>query len=285
MRIFVYEFITAGGMYHLASAGISADALLSEGRAMLAAACDDFVQVPGLEVCVMWDHRLPPLDAPRIDVASVTSASDEERTFDRLSAQSDRILLIAPEFDGWLLKRTRQVLESGTTLLGPSADLVRLTTDKCATASLLRDAQVPSPITHRCADGADLPHDMGWPAVVKPIDGAGSLGVRLLTQSQARQVLNGSRPYCVQAWCEGRAASVSAICGPQQTAVLPPCWQYVQRRSFAYLGGGRIADAPLVDRAVRLARRTLDALPDTRGYIGIDLVLGSAGDGSDTVVI
>ena len=41
----------------------------------------------------------------------------------------------------------------------------------------------------------------------------------------------------------------------------------------------------LAQRATELAERCLDALPAARGYVGVDLVLGKAADGSEDVVI
>ena len=41
----------------------------------------------------------------------------------------------------------------------------------------------------------------------------------------------------------------------------------------------------LARRATELGERALDALPDATGYVGVDLVLGNAPDGSEDVVI
>ena len=54
---------------------------------------------------------------------------------------------------------------------------------------------------------------------------------------------------------------------------------------FSYLGG----EIPLPDglalRAVSLGRRAIDAVPGLMGYVGVDLVLGDATDGSGDFAI
>jgi predicted ATP-grasp superfamily ATP-dependent carboligase len=67
--------------------------------------------------------------------------------------------------------------------------------------------------------------------------------------------------------------------------VLPPCWQFIDEASFAYHGGALIEDDDLVQRAVRLGSRALQAMPLTTGYVGVDLVLGPADDGCEDRVL
>lgn len=54
---------------------------------------------------------------------------------------------------------------------------------------------------------------------------------------------------------------------------------------FEYLGGRLPLSPPLAERAQRLALATMAAMPTTVGYVGIDLVLGVADDGSEDTVI
>ncbi len=51
-------------------------------------------------------------------------------------------------------------------------------------------------------------------------------------------------------------------------------------RRVQYLGGRVPLSAPLQDRALRLARDALAWVIGQQGYVGVDLVLGSAADGS-----
>ena len=49
---------------------------------------------------------------------------------------------------------------------------------------------------------------------------------------------------------------------------------------FQYRGGSLPLAPPLTLRAQHLARRAVEAVPGLRGYVGVDLLLGEAGDGS-----
>ena len=54
---------------------------------------------------------------------------------------------------------------------------------------------------------------------------------------------------------------------------------------FTYRGGKLPLEAPLDARARRIALAAIAALPEPRGYLGVDLVLGEADDGSADRVI
>jgi hypothetical protein len=134
------------------------------------------------------------------------------------------------------------------------------------------------------ADGvADLPVDFPYPAVVKPVDGAGSLGVERVSAPQS-VVLDVEKAWLIEPFCAGSAASVAVLCGPELTLPLPPFGQQLSE-TLEYLGGWRICDARLVERAQKLAVRAVAALGPTIGYVGIDLVLGDDPAGTDDRVI
>jgi predicted ATP-grasp superfamily ATP-dependent carboligase len=54
---------------------------------------------------------------------------------------------------------------------------------------------------------------------------------------------------------------------------------------FHYLGGTLPLPSPLGMRAIKLGRRAVEAMPGLRGYVGVDLVLGDAADGSGDFAI
>jgi hypothetical protein len=127
-----------------------------------------------------------------------------------------------------------------------------------------------------------------FPAVIKPIDGAGSQGVRRVESAKDLEDVagNGGRVYRLEEWCPGRAASVAALCGPAGVRFLPPFFQRIARSgSFEYRGGWRIMDRQLVARVERLAGDLVPVLRGARGYIGVDLILGPAPDGSQDRVL
>jgi predicted ATP-grasp superfamily ATP-dependent carboligase len=247
MRIVVYEYTcaragaTAGGSLH------------SEGRAMLAAVLDDLRRIPGVEATT-----LPP--------------GDERAALHEAARSADRVLLIAPEFDGLLAERCRWVEEAGGHLLGASSAAVRLASDKLRLSHHLRAAGIPTP---PCGP-------VRFPAVLKPRDGAGSRATFLvrsrdeLTRCADQAVAEGWRgELIVQPLVPGTPASVALLLGPGRCVPLLPAAQHLSDDGrFRYRGGRVPLDAGLRERAVTLARRAAEAVPGLRGYVGVDVVLG-----------
>ncbi|MBI1901215.1 MAG: ATP-grasp domain-containing protein [Planctomycetia bacterium] len=281
--IFVFEFTSGGG---LLCGGPPGGSLLVEGTAMLAALAGDFAAIDGVAVHVLRDRRLPELTfPPRCQVVEVDDAAQEQRTFRDLAARCDWTVVIAPEISGELLKRCRAVEECGR-LLGPPSALVELASDKHATAMFLQAQGIRLPTGLRLAPGDQLPAGFSYPAVLKPLDGAGSQGIRTLAGPEVGFVVD--RPSRLEKFCRGLPASVAVLCGPGGHFVLLPCKQHISTDGACRWLGGRL---PLSDdlqsRAVRLAESVTAAIYRAElaplGYFGIDVVLGDSAD--DDVVV
>ncbi|HZZ74262.1 MAG TPA: ATP-grasp domain-containing protein [Pirellulales bacterium] len=90
----------------------------------------------------------------------------------------------------------------------------------------------------------------------------------------------------LERFCPGHAASVAFLCGPTQQVSLAPCWQRLSGDGhFHYLGGAAPLPPDLAARATSVARRAIEALPQPRGYLGVDLVLGDDPHGGADFVI
>jgi hypothetical protein len=284
MRLFLYEFVTGGGWLS-ASSDAPPDSLLAEGRAMLTALAGDFAAIEGASVDVLLDRRLTPFDIPGVNVHNIASATDERRAIQRLAAEADWTVLIAPEFDEHLLSRTRAVEGCGGRLLSPSSQVVALNSDKHATAEHLARHGVNVPRGISLERGAVLPPDFPYPAVLKRRDGAGSLGIEWIATRPDGQTA-GDFPSRLETYCPGVAASVACLCGPDQIVPLEPCLQRLAGDGdFSYLGGSLPIETKLASRARRLAVQAVRSLPNPRGYLGVDLVLGADPVGSGDVVV
>lgn len=283
MRILVYEFIVGGGML---GADAPAESLRREGQAMVTALAADFVAASA-EVDVLRDVRHCNVPFPGCRVHDVATSNEETVSLGRLARQADWTLVIAPEFDGCLLDRCRLVESAGGRLLGPSSGLVAMASDKQRTAEHLASAGVPVPQGVPLFSNQALPLDFAYPAVLKPRDGAGSLGVRLLQSAEeARDVKPADTPTRLERFTPGIAASVAFLCGPRGDVALLPCRQQLSDDGrFAYLGGSLPLKPHLAARATELATRAVETLPGRLGYLGVDLVLGSDATGRDDVVI
>ncbi len=280
----MYEFVSGGG-WHSASADPPPPSLLAEGQAMVRALVSDFAAIPGAEVHTLRDWRLPEVGLPGCRIHQTHSAADEEQLLTKLAAEVDWTILIAPEFGGLLLDRCRRVEAAGGRLLGPNAEVVALASDKQRTIEYLARHGIRVPYGRLMAPREALPPDFPYPAVLKPNDGAGSQGIRLVSNAKAPPVAH-TVPHRLEQFRPGLAASVSLLCGPGRRLALPACRQLLSDDgTFQYLGGALPLASALAQRATRLASEAVAALPSPLGYLGVDLVLGPDPLGHDDVII
>ncbi|MEX2175690.1 MAG: ATP-grasp domain-containing protein [Pirellulaceae bacterium] len=288
MQIFVYEFVTGGGML-TAGSERPAGSLLAEGRAMAAASTADLCRIPGVRVVTTRDERLPPFHPPECQVRLLGEKDQPRKIVAELAAASDWSLLIAPETNGQLHALTSLVADAGGRLLSPAAAVVELASDKQRTIEYLTAHGVPCPAGRILGDHIPPPSEL-FPAVIKPNDGCGSRGVRKLATPAAMVpwlVENSlAGPARIERFVPGLAASVAVLCGQTQRIPLPACQQLLSADDrFTYLGGQLPLAARLNRRAQRLALAAIETLPDPVGYLGVDLVLGEATDGSQDYAI
>jgi len=80
--------------------------------------------------------------------------------------------------------------------------------------------------------------------------------------------------------------SVALLCGPQGLTTLAPCIQLLSDNGrFRYLGVEILMVPALAERARKLAAEAVASLPQPRGYLGVDLVLGPGANGDTDFVI
>lgn len=284
MHFFVYEWVTGGGLVE--EPGRLPRSLLTEGAAMLGALAGDFLAISGAKVTVLRDIRWDELVLPGCKFVDVHSNVQHLDELQQLAAQADCTVVIAPETDGVLARTMNQVRGAGGRLLGPCDEFVKITSDKHLTAERLAGKGVPVPEARLLdSDVERLPHDFTYPAVLKPVQGAGSQHTFLIADSHDEPPPY-SWPRRLERFHAGTAASVSFLCGPSKLVALPAFRQNLSSDGrFAYQGGSRLSEQSLAQRATALAERAMTALPPAVGYVGVDLVLGKAGDGRDDVVI
>lgn len=286
VRLFVYEYVTGGGAWSSNSSTAPDGSLLREGRAMFESLAEDFSRCGDVEVLGCRDARLLERLPPRAGLAVVRSAAEERDVFERLARAADAVIVIAPESGGALLERVAWAECFARSLWSPATEFVRIATDKQTTAARLLAAGVRAPRGIALTASEPLPCDFRYPAILKPRDGAGSQGVRRLAGADSRTERTESETWRLEELCEGLAASIAVLTGPQGRMFLPALRQRLGGTSgFEYLGGDGPLDEFLQRRAERLASAALDALPASCGYVGLDLVLGESADGGDDFVI
>ncbi len=288
MRVFVYEFLTGGGM--LDEIAPCSPHLEREGRAMVRAVSEDFSAIAGCHVDVMRDHRLGIWSnrlPDRVTEHVTRSPADRDSRFDDLAASADYTVVIAPETNGILLRLSSQVQSAGGELLSAPPSFVSVAGDKWQTHQRLRrmGVRVPRSVLGRPMAVTGIPDvDPSLGLVVKPRDGAGSEGI---TRTLSDRYLCGQRELLLEEFIPGQPASVVAMGGPAGARLLLPCLQQIDMgKGFQYRGGQVLApEDPRSDRVRRLAASALSNLPPFIGFVGIDLVLGDAEDGSGDTVI
>jgi tyramine---L-glutamate ligase len=249
---------------------------------MLAALVADFA-TSGTDVDTLCDARGSAVAHPGVTVHRIENADQERRAIARLAPRADWTVLIAPEFDGHLLARARAVERAGGRLLGAAPELIALAADKHATAEHLARHGIGAPRGIALAPGEALPADFAYPAVLKPRDGAGSLGIERIDSYPVGRTLDNAH-WRLEEYCRGTPASAAFLCGPDRVVPLVPCRQKLAA-DFAYQGGSLPLEPDLAGRAQRLARRAIGSLTRPLGYLGVDLILGDDSAGSDDVVV
>ncbi len=268
--VFVYEFCCAFGVGRDESD--PAHLLYREGAAMRDAVVADLQLIPGVSVTTL---ELP---------AGVKSDRD---AFRERAKKCDWTLVIAPELSGMLAERCRWVREVNGKLLGPSVEAVELAADKLALSKAWDAAKVPTPRTRLWSEW--LLEPPRYPVVCKPIDGAGSSTTFLVPDVEhlptclaaAEKEGYTEDRLLLQDLVEGLAVSVAFIIGPSQVVSLEPAFQLLSTDGrFRYQGGALPIRADLAGRALRLAKQALGCVDGLLGYVGVDVILGNAGNGS-----
>ena len=284
MNIFIYEFLTGGGFFSLDASPQSSPSLLSEGTAMATALAADFAAIEGTDVHLLRDVRVE-LAVSDCQIHEVTDAAAERACFWQLAAEADWTIVIAPEFDGLLAERCLWVRDAGGRLLGSRQETVELTSDKQRTVHHLSEHGIATPRGIAVEAGSRLPADFGYPAVLKPRNGAGSTDTYYLATAAAADTLG---PLAFEGRLEefqpGTPVSVAMLCGSEERQSLVPCLQRIADDGrFTYLGGSLPLENDLEARALRLAEAATATLTNPFGYIGVDMVL--ADDPADDVVL
>jgi predicted ATP-grasp superfamily ATP-dependent carboligase len=266
VKILVHEWVTGGG---LAGSALP-QSWATEGRAMRRAIAADFASRArdGVRVVVTLDARLPEDPGPW----SVERIQEGHRLRE-LAMGADWTVLIAPETQGVLGRLTRDLHEAGARILGSSPEAIDLTGDKGRLFQWLEARGIDTPPSRTIAPSAGLPPDADYPAVLKPVDGAGSVDTFYLSdqQSLAAPARRMARAL-LQPFVPGVPMSASfLIDGQAQPWLIGIGIQHVSVRAgrFAYHGGTLPASCRSAEPQLRPA---LESIPGLRGFVGVDFI-------------
>ena len=285
MKILAFEFLSGGGVADQYPLDASLAKFQKQGSQMLDAVCEDFLKL-GHEVILPMDIDVSLGVGNRCEGILVSQQAGLEDVLLSAAANVDAILVVCPESGGCLENFLGLLSPWSEKLISPDLDFVRLTGNKWRCFQWLDDQQVPCPKTIAVSENgefAKFPDLVAYPMVAKPIDGAGSENVTLVASEEALSTI---KPGSIlQEYSAGLPSSVSVIakqngdlhyCEPgEQIFGAHPFGPHLRTR-FPLSGDQRA-------RALRLAHLVVEALPPTRGYFGIDMVLGDRAD-QDVVI-
>jgi predicted ATP-grasp superfamily ATP-dependent carboligase len=278
MRVLIHEWVTGGG---LAGEPLP-ESWAREGHAMRRAVADDFRALEGVEVLTTLDIRFRAEDHDGATV--LVRESEEEAILGQLAAGCDYTVLIAPETGGIFEERAVLVEQSGGRTLGASPAAIALTTNKLRLASHLAVAGVATPPVAWFDPRSRHPPGFGFPAVIKPVDGAGSLDTWLVRDAHDVPVLEATeRRWIVQPFIEGVAMSASYLVAPDgDSHLLGVGRQFMGLRGGRFVYEGGRLPGP-VELGLGEPLRAVRCVPGLRGYVGVDFIFDEA-HGSVTII-
>ncbi len=239
----------------------------------------------GIELIVLSDVRIPTNGLPSVELILVDSAESLRACLQTQAARVGHVILIAPESSGSLILACQWVSDFHHKLASPDLSFVRLTTDKQETIQWLHDHGIRVPVGCLARDLGNAQNVPRLPWVIKPRFGAGSESVQLIQDRGLLPALASGENWRVEEFIAGQAVSVSVLCGLGSCELLTPTGQIFDDQPFGNYTGTKYPLAPeIARRATELAARTLEVLPPTRGYIGIDIVISDNGPDDDRVI-
>jgi predicted ATP-grasp superfamily ATP-dependent carboligase len=269
LTVMVHEWVTGGG---LAGSPLPAP-WAAQGRAMRRAIAADFACITEIlvSVVVTLDAALPDDPGPWTIVR--IGAGEHEHRMRELAESVDFIVLIAPETRGVLARLTADLTQAGARMLGSSPEAVSLAGDKARLGARLQALGIDTPPIQVVVPGCALPEPVRYPAVLKPIDGAGSAdtyylhgpgrvpeAARRLPSALLQPFVPGlpmSASFFVdregRVWLIGIGAQRIAICDGR----------------FEYQGGRIPAPCPGAQPQVQGA---VNAVVGLRGFVGVDFI-------------
>jgi len=252
---------------------------------MLQAVLADFRAWGAVHTVTTLDRRLDGTRLPADRIITLRPGEEEyEQSLLGLVTKSDAALIIAPESGGILARLSALVERTGVPLLGAGSAAVAIAADKWACYRRFVQAALPTPPTWLVSStGAPaVAKRVGFPLVIKPVDGVGCEGVGLVTDVPSlglaleHSTFEGDG-FLLQRYVAGTHASVSLLVTARGTLPLSLNEQMIAvGERFVYHGGTVPLQHPQRARALDVARQAVSLIPGLRGYVGVDLVLTDA---------
>ena len=275
-RMYLYEELSAIEL----EADSALAPLLKEGVSMLKALIIDFTKLNQFELFVFASKEVgESLVAERLINLSQWIVPEPSSPFLNVVNPKDAVLIMAPESDGILVHRIKQLNETGAENLNCSVEAITLAGDKYQTFLYLNRMDIPTPATMLLGDFLKAPR-LTFPLVLKPRNGAGTADTFYISdigflKNKASSFLDLDQ-WIVQELKQGLPASFCFFVHKDHCTPIISSLQNMecQDLQFVYQGGSLPLPLDFEYRALILAQKTLRNFNGLNGWVGVDLILG-----------
>jgi tyramine---L-glutamate ligase len=265
--ILIHEWVTGGGLV----AESPPPSWAAEGQAMRRAVAADLAAAAGPDalVIVTLDRRLGDDPGPWQIVRM--GEEDAATRLVYLAREADYTVLIAPETNGTLAGLTRKLEAAGANILGCSAGSIELCGNKLRLGEWLRTRGVSTPSCRTIIPALGLPEDFPYPAVLKPIDGAGSVDTFWIASRDCLPAAAQEMPAgLLQPFHHGVPMSASFLVAEEGEAWLIALGRMrVELREDRFLYKGGVLPILCPDAVPKL-QEAIESVPGLRGFVGVD---------------
>jgi predicted ATP-grasp superfamily ATP-dependent carboligase len=267
--VLVHEWVTGGGL----AGAVLPSSWEREGSAMRMALARDFAAISCSKITVVMtlDARLSAEPGPwRVESIGPGEHLGKLRA---LCRTADFTVLVAPETSGILAELTRELCDAGVRVLGSSARAIDLTGDKARLTAQFERCGIDTPSSRTIVPSEGLPGLTRYPAILKPVDGAGSIDTFYLDDPGGLSEEARRMPRALlQPYVPGDPMSASFLVSPEgESWRLAIGRQRMERHNgrFEYHGGEIPVFCP---GAADQVRRALTAVEGLAGFVGVDFI-------------
>jgi tyramine---L-glutamate ligase len=288
-NVLIYEYFTGGGC----PPGELPRGLAEEALGMLWALVTDFHRWGAVRIMTALDPRfeeyMPGFNRATLhaDEIVMTTPGNYLNVYESLLQRCDAVWVIAPETGDILATLISLAEKAGIPHLGSNSAAARTAGNKAECARIFLDHDLPAPMT-LIADRAtafEKALQIGFPLIIKPIDGVGCEGVcransmgELTVRLQQAYLATAHEHVLLQSYVRGIPASVSLLVTDGETCFLSLNRQLMQSIGKLHYSGSRVPYRHVLKaEAWNAARSAVDLIGGLRGYVGVDLVLTKQG--------
>ncbi|MGB1800243.1 MAG: ATP-grasp domain-containing protein [Gammaproteobacteria bacterium] len=266
MRHFIFEFITGGGLV----GQDLPESLLIEGELMLQSLVNDLRKLD-IELFVSRDSRLEKLDE---NIKQYTVVESVDKELPAYIKNMDVCWLIAPETEQCLQRYAEIFSNTKSIFIGSMIEAIKISSSKYLTNKTLSENNI-SVVETRKLDQIIPESNTGW--IVKPDDGAGAEGARLIPDKEKLHSFIASQSnnnFIIQPYIKGNYLSMSLLVCNENIRLLGCNKQYVEinEEGIKLEKIGVNECLSYKDDMLSLAKEVVVAVPGLAGYIGVDLI-------------